>query len=79
MLAISNEKKFFVPTSRPSEATSALVELGIRMGDEQGRNIAAAFLTENQVSFRVVVRVLADSKRRRQYLATIPSAPAIPN
>lgn len=66
MLKNSDEKEFSMARSRPNEATFALVERGISMSDEQGRDLAAAFLTEHGVQFGVVVRVLSDPLRRRQ-------------
>jgi hypothetical protein len=68
MLKNSNDKKFSMIRTRPNVASSALVDRGIGISDEQGRTLAAAFLTERGVPFSVVVRVLAEPQRRRQSL-----------
>lgn len=69
MLKNSDAKEFSMAPPRPNEATSALVEKGISMSDEQGRDLAAAFLTEHGVPFGIVVRVLSEPLRRRQPLS----------
>ena len=53
--------------SRSDLVTAQIVDDGIALQATHGASLAAAYLTENGVSFSVIVRVLSEPQRRRSY------------
>lgn len=55
----------FERRTRPDRATATIVNAGVIMAGIDGRAAAAAFLFREGVPFGVIVRVLAEHRRRR--------------
>lgn len=53
-------------SSRPNLAMAEAVDAGIILNDQQGKRLAAAYMTELRIPFSVIVRVLAEPLRQRR-------------
>jgi hypothetical protein len=66
-----------VPGDRPNVESAQVVEDGVRLQISLGKLYAAKYLVSHGVPFSVVVRVLAEPKKRRSY-AVVPSSDEAP-
>ena len=61
-------------SARRNQDTAQTVETGIELSERQGKKLAAQYLAQCGVPFRVVVRVLSEPLRRRQPIVELPNA-----
>lgn len=56
-----------ISSTRPNLASALVVDNGLSLNHFFGRRTAAVFMHANGINFRVIVRVLAEPKSRRNH------------